>query len=151
MTVKVNFLCQKSFESLSIFRQMWRHTNSTSVSKILIYLAIYFGMLVWDWNSVSVTVSEPKLFLPKPKLSFFQLLLIFSYTANMCSGIAMEVHLKNCNFEKIQFSTVVLGSLYFLQVKNCNFSIIFMYSILHRIECSYYKFSLHFKNTTKKL
>ena len=73
------------------------------------------------------------------------------YTANMCSGIAMEVHLKNCNFEKIQFSTVDLGSLYFLQVKNCNFSIIFMYSILHRIECSYYKFSLYFKNTTKKL
>ena len=74
-----------------------------------------------------------------------------SYTANMCSGIAMEVHLKNCNFEKIQFSTVDLGSLYFLLVKNCNFSIIFMYSILHRIECSYYKFSLFFKNTTKKL
>ena len=47
------------------------------------------------------------------------------YTANMCSEITVEVHWKNCNFEKLQFFTVDLSSLYFLQVKNCNFSIIF--------------------------
>ena len=47
-------------------------------------------------------------------------------TANMCSGITVEVHLKNCNFEKLQFFTVDLCSLYFLQVKNCNFNTIFM-------------------------
>ena len=46
-------------------------------------------------------------------------------TANMCSEITVEVHWKNCNFEKLQFFTVDLSSLYFLQVKNCNFSIIF--------------------------
>jgi hypothetical protein len=49
-----------------------------------------------------------------------------TYTANMCSGITVEVHLKNCNFEKLQFFTVDLCSLYFLQVKNCNFNTIFM-------------------------
>ena len=48
------------------------------------------------------------------------------YTANMCSGITVEVHLKNCNFEKLQFFTVDLCSLYFLQVKNCKFNTIFM-------------------------
>ena len=47
-------------------------------------------------------------------------------TANMCSGITVEVHLKNCNFEKLQFFTVDPCSLYFLQIKNCNFNIIFM-------------------------
>ena len=47
------------------------------------------------------------------------------HTANMCSEITVEVHWKNCNFEKLQFFTVDLSSLYFLQVKNCNFSIIF--------------------------
>ena len=47
-------------------------------------------------------------------------------TANMCSGITVEVHLKNCNFEKLQFFTVDLCSLYFLQVKNCKFNTIFM-------------------------
>ena len=52
---------------------------------------------------------------------YFQL-----YTANMCSGITVKVHLKNCNFEKLQFFTVDFCSLYFLQVKNCNFGIIFM-------------------------
>ena len=31
-----------------------------------------------------------------------------SCTANMCSGITVEVHLKNCNFEKLQFFTVDL-------------------------------------------
>ena len=44
----------------------------------------------------------------------------------MCSGITVEVHLKNCNFEKLQFFTVDLCSLYFLQVKNCKFNTIFM-------------------------
>ena len=48
------------------------------------------------------------------------------HTANMCSGITVEVHLKNCNFEKLQFFTVDLCSLYFLQVKNCKFNTIFM-------------------------
>ena len=43
--------------------------------------------------------------------------MIIDYTANMCSGITVEVHLKNCNFEKLQFFTVDLSSLYFLQVK----------------------------------
>ena len=47
-------------------------------------------------------------------------------TANMCSGITVEMHLKNCNFEKLQFFTVDLCSLYFLQVKNCKFNTIFM-------------------------
>ena len=47
-------------------------------------------------------------------------------TANMCSGITIEVHLKNCNFEKLQFFTVDLCSLYFLQVKKCRFNTIFM-------------------------
>ena len=41
------------------------------------------------------------------------------------SKITVEVQLKNCTFEKLQFFTVDLSSLYFLQVKNCNFSIIF--------------------------
>ena len=49
-----------------------------------------------------------------------------TYTANMCSGITVEVHLKNCNSEKLQFFTADLCSLYFLQVKNCNFNTIFM-------------------------
>ena len=48
------------------------------------------------------------------------------YTANMCSGITVEVHLKNSNFGKLQFFGVDLCSLYFLQFKNCNFDIIFM-------------------------
>ena len=48
------------------------------------------------------------------------------HTANMCSEITVEVHLKNCNFEKLQFFTVDLCSLYFLQVKNCKFNTIFM-------------------------
>jgi hypothetical protein len=60
----------------------------------------------------------------------------------MSSGITKEVHWKNCYFEKLQFFTVDLCLLYFLQVKNCKFSIIFMYSNLHWIEYSYYKFSL---------
>ena len=41
----------------------------------------------------------------------------------MCSGIAVEVHLKNCIFEKLQFFTADHTSLYFSQVQNCNFSI----------------------------
>ena len=52
--------------------------------------------------------------------------LVLTNTANMCSGIIVEVHLKNCNFEKLQFFTVDPCSLYFLQIKNCNFNIIFM-------------------------
>ena len=55
------------------------------------------------------------------------------YTANMCSEITVEMHLKNCNFEKLQFFTVDQCSLYFLQLKNCNFNIFTV-----------------FKNTTKK-
>ena len=47
------------------------------------------------------------------------------YTANMCREITVKVHLKNCNFEKLQFFTVDHSSLCFLPVKNCNFSIIF--------------------------
>ena len=58
----------------------------------------------------------------------------FKYTANMCSEITVEVHLKNCNFEKLQFFTVDQCSLYFLQLKNCNFNIFTV-----------------FKNTTKKM
>ena len=46
------------------------------------------------------------------------------YTANMYSGITVEVQLKNCTFEKLQFFTVDHSSLYFLLVKNCNLSII---------------------------
>ena len=57
-----------------------------------------------------------------------------SYTANMCSEITVEMHLKNCNFEKLQFFTVDQCSLYFLQLKNCNFNIFTV-----------------FKNTTKKM
>ena len=38
-------------------------------------------------------------------------------TANMCSGITVEVYLKNCNFEKLQFFTVDLCSLYLLRLK----------------------------------
>ena len=48
-----------------------------------------------------------------------------NYTANMCREITVKVHLKNCNFEKLQFFTVDHSSLYFLPIKNCNFSIIF--------------------------
>ena len=48
-----------------------------------------------------------------------------SHTANMCREITVKVHLKNCNFEKLQFFTVDHSSLCFLPVKNCNFSIIF--------------------------
>ena len=58
----------------------------------------------------------------------------YTYTANMCSEITVEVHLKNCNFEKLQFFTVDQCSLYFLQLKNCNFNIFTV-----------------FKNTTKKM
>ena len=47
-------------------------------------------------------------------------------TANMCSEITVKVHLKNCNFEKLQFFTADLCSLYLSQVKNCNFNTIFM-------------------------
>ena len=47
------------------------------------------------------------------------------HTANMCREITVKVHLKNCNFEKLQFFTVDHSSLCFLPVKNCNFSIIF--------------------------
>ena len=47
------------------------------------------------------------------------------YTANMCREITVKLHLKNCNFEKLQFFTVDHSSLYFLPNKNCNFSIIF--------------------------
>ena len=50
---------------------------------------------------------------------------ILQYTANMCREITVKVHLKNCNFEKLQFFTVDHSSLFFLPVKNCNFSIIF--------------------------
>ena len=50
---------------------------------------------------------------------------VCTYTANMCSEITVEVQLKNCTFEKLQFFTVDHSSLYFLQVKNCNFIIIF--------------------------
>ena len=42
----------------------------------------------------------------------------------MCREITVKVHLKNCNFEKLQFFSVDLSLLYFLQVKNCNFSIL---------------------------
>ena len=59
---------------------------------------------------------------------------MYIYTANMCSEITVEVHLKNCNFEKLQFFTVDQCSLYFLQLKNCNFNIFTV-----------------FKNTTKKM
>ena len=51
---------------------------------------------------------------------------LLTFTANMCSGITVEVHLKNCNLEKLQFFTVDLCSLYFLQVKNYKFNTIFM-------------------------
>ena len=50
---------------------------------------------------------------------------LINHTANMCSGITVEVQLKNCTFDKLQFLTVDHSSLYFLQVKNCIFSIIF--------------------------
>ena len=50
---------------------------------------------------------------------------LFMCTANMYSGITVEVHWKNCTFEKLQFFTVDHSSLYFSHVKNCNFSIIF--------------------------
>ena len=43
----------------------------------------------------------------------------------MCREITVKLHLKNCNFEKLQFFTVDHSSLYFLPIKNCNFSIIF--------------------------
>ena len=56
------------------------------------------------------------------------------YTANMCSGITVEEHLKNCNFEKLHFFTVDQCSLYFLHLKNCNFNIFTV-----------------FKNTTEKM
>ena len=49
----------------------------------------------------------------------------FLCTANMCSKITVEVQLKNCAFEKLQFFTVDHSSLYFLQVKNSNFSSLF--------------------------
>ena len=55
------------------------------------------------------------------------------HTANMCSEITVEVHLKNCNFAKLQFFTVDQCSLYFLQLKNFNVNIFTV-----------------FKNTSKK-
>jgi hypothetical protein len=66
---------------------------------------------------------------PPPQILVDQLTLIQSgavyvHTANMYSGITVEVQLKNCTFEKLQFFTVDHSSLYFLLVKNCNFSII---------------------------
>ena len=47
-------------------------------------------------------------------------------TANMCREITVKLQSKKCNSEKLQFFTVGHSSLYFLQVKNCNFSIIFL-------------------------
>ena len=58
-------------------------------------------------------------------LCFTKLAAAAAYTANMCREITVKVHLKNCNFEKLQFFTVDHSSLCFLPVKNCNFSIIF--------------------------
>ena len=49
-----------------------------------------------------------------------------NYTANMCREITVKLQSKKCNSEKLQFFTVGHSSLYFLQVKNCNFSIIFL-------------------------
>ena len=54
----------------------------------------------------------------------------FRHTANMCSGITVEVHLKNCNFEKLQFFTVDLCSLDVSHVKNSKANTIGMESIL---------------------
>ena len=73
------------------------------------------------------------------------------HTANMCSGITVEVHFKNCNFEKLQFFTVDHSSLYFLPVKNCDFSIILhvIYSALNWM-LILQVFTV-FKNTAKKL
>jgi hypothetical protein len=71
-------------------------------------------------------------------------------TANICSGITEKVHWKNCHFEKLQFFTVDLSSLYYLQVKNCDFSVIF------HVVCSAMNWKLIlqvftvFKNATKK-
>ena len=68
--------------------------------------------------------------LPMPTPSSLEYTVSMQYhimcTANMCSEITVKVHLKNCNFEKLQFFTVDLCSLYFLQVKNCKFNTIFM-------------------------
>ena len=76
---------------------------------------------------------------------------VFYHTANMCSEITVEVHWKNCNFSKLQFFTVDLSSLHFLQLKNCNFSIILLavYSALNWM-LILQVFTV-FKNTTKKL
>ena len=40
----------------------------------------------------------------------FSFILAVDITTNMCSGITVEVHLKNCNLEKLQFFTVDLCS-----------------------------------------
>ena len=74
--------------------------------------------------------------------------MLFNTAINMCSGITVEVHSKNCNFEKLQFFTVGWLSLYFLQVKNCNLSNIFHVVYFGLNECSYYKFS-QLKNCKK--
>ena len=52
-------------------------------------------------------------FLQKISTSIQLITLWFACTANMCSGITVEVHLKNCNLKKLQFFTVELCSLYF--------------------------------------
>jgi hypothetical protein len=64
-------------------------------------------------------------FVQSPKFGYPRTRRRLACTANMYSGITVEVQLKNCTFERLQFFTVDNSSLYFLQVKNCNFSIIF--------------------------
>ena len=85
-------------------------TSATSKKQLLLVIKIYrisvFLLIIFDMY---------------PKFSFRQT----SFTANMYSGITVEVQLKNCTFEELQFLTVDYSSLYFLQVKNCNLSIIF--------------------------
>ena len=73
------------------------------------------------------------------------------YTANMCREITVKVHLKNCNFEKLQFFTVDHSSLCFLPVKNCNFSIIFNVVYFALNWMLILQVFTVFKNTTKKL
>ena len=47
-------------------------------------------------------------------------------TANIYSGITVEVHLNHCTFERLQiFFIVNHSSLYCLQIRNCNFCTIF--------------------------
>jgi hypothetical protein len=74
-----------------------------------------------------------------------------TYTANMCREITVKVHLKNCNFEKLQFFTVDHSSLCFLPVKNCNFSIIFNVVYFALNWMLILQVFTVFKNTTKKL